>query len=389
MTLGSMQAFGSKPDYLISYEAFQANDSHIVNYMGGVPYLVLDKGSPKRVRNIDVVSSTCPCAGLSQMSFSYGDQNKNNDWMPKVASYVLGEMKPKVYWGENAPGLAGKIGKNVRENLRKIGLENGYSMSLYRTRSLLHGVPQVRERSFYFFWQGEKTPLLNYFDEPRPTIEGLIRGVTSNFQRDPISKKTPSRDDPYYRYILEGIHGGMSHREFSAQLEPGRARGNDTFAYIEKQGITYAKVSEWMAEKGYERVARDCLRRHEKLEAGGSIMRRGTVVPKDYIGAFVAHYPVMLTHPVEDRYIDFREAMAIMGLPPDFELLNASPKNANHICQNVPVQTAASLAGEVKAVLEGKREWTDSRYLFQSNHQKRHDFWDRDASIKGIEEHFA
>lgn len=377
MTLGSMRAYGTRPDYLLSYEAFWGNDSHLVNYLGGVPYLVLDKGDRPKTK-VDVVSSTCPCAGLSMMSHGYGDHNPNNQWMPRVAQYVLSELRPKVYWGENAPGFAGKIGTNVRESLRKIGLDNGYSMSVYSTQSLFHGVPQVRRRSFYFFWQGDKVPLFEYFRDPRPTIEGLIAGVKSNSQREPINKNVPSQD-PYYRFILEKIHGGMTHREFSAGLDPMRARGNDAFSYIEKCGVNYREVADWLQANGFERQASSTLRKADKIEAGGSIMRRGTIVPKDYIGAFVGHYPVMLTHPVEDRYIDYREAMTIMGLPNDFELLNPSQKNANHICQNVPVDTAMDMANEVRASLEGKRTWIDSRYVHQSNHAQEYEIMDRES----------
>ena len=60
-----------------------------------------------------------------------------NGWK-ETANYILGEYKPKVFWGENAPGFAGKIGKTVREELRIIGKKNGYTMSVYRTKSLLH-----------------------------------------------------------------------------------------------------------------------------------------------------------------------------------------------------------------------------------------------------------
>jgi hypothetical protein len=43
------------------------------------------------------------------MSHGYGDDNANNQWLTKTAKYILGEYKPKVFWGENAPGFAGKI----------------------------------------------------------------------------------------------------------------------------------------------------------------------------------------------------------------------------------------------------------------------------------------
>lgn len=370
-TLGSERAFGSRPEYFMSYEPFWGNDRHIVNhYDNEVPYYVLDKNQTPHSK-VDVVGSVCPCAGLSMMSHGFGDHNENNKWLIETSKYILGDLKPQVYWGENAPGFAGKIGENIRNTMYRVGRDNGYTMTVYRTRSLLHGVPQVRERSFYFFWKGDKTPLLNYYSRPYKTIEQTILDARGNTLQTPINKKTPSQD-PYYRYILEELNGGMSHREFSAQLEPGRARGNDTFAYIEKSGKTYMEVSEWMTKNGYLREAASSTRKFEKLASGGSIMRRGTVVPKDYIGAFVGHYPVCLTHPVEDRYVTYREALTIMGHPDTFELLDASPGNANHICQNVPVQTAEDMATEIREVLSGNREYIDSDLVFQYNYTRSH-----------------
>jgi len=64
MSIGGEQAFGKRPDHLISWKPFAANDSHIVNHYGDVPYHVLDDGGKLPRGKIDVVSSTCPCAGL-------------------------------------------------------------------------------------------------------------------------------------------------------------------------------------------------------------------------------------------------------------------------------------------------------------------------------------
>jgi site-specific DNA-cytosine methylase len=288
-------------------------------------------------------------------------------------------MQPKVLWGENAPGFAGKIGDTIRNQMYDVATQNGYTMSVYRTRSLLHGIAQVRERSFYFFWKGDKTPLLNYYDRPRPTIEDTILSVKSNTLMEPINPKTPSKDDPYYRFILEYMHKGLTHAEFCRIVEPSRARGNDVLTYIEKHGVDYDTVSEWMSKNGYEREVPKCARRKEKLAAGKNIMRRGTVVPRDYIGAFVGHYPTSLTHPVEDRYITYREGLSIMGMPEDFELLDPK-KSANHMCQNVPVGTATDMATEVKEALLGNRQWTNSKQVFQYNYTKTHEF--RDMSKK-------
>ena len=374
-TIGSQQAFGTEPLHFMSYDGFQANDSHILNYYDNrINYYLLDQGeAPPVNERADVVSSVCPCAGLSMMSHGYGDHNPNNQWMGKTAEYILGEYKPKVFWGENAPAFAGKIGTNVRAQLREIGKKNGYTMSVYRTRSLLHGAPQVRERSFYFFWKDTQTPLLGYFNRPHKPIEEVIREVTSNFQMEPISNKTPS-DNPYYKFVLEEIHGGRTHKEHSELVDNQFTKsGLCVFTYIERNGYNFKQVSEWMAKHGYDNEAEKSMRKYEKLKSGGNIMKRGVTIPKDYIDAFVGHYPKMLTHPDEDRFITYREAMTIMGLPQDFELLNPK-QSSNHICQNVPVQTAKDMAGEVKKYIEGNAKMVDTDYIMQYNHSQKADY---------------
>ena len=374
-TIGSQQAFGTEPLHFMSYDGFQANDSHILNYYDNrINYYLLDQGeAPPVNERADVVSSVCPCAGLSMMSHGYGDHNPNNQWMGKTAEYILGEYKPKVFWGENAPAFAGKIGTNVRAQLREICKKNGYTMSVYRTRSLLHGAPQVRERSFYFFWKDTQTPLLGYFNRPHKPIEEVIREVTSNFQMEPISNKTPS-DNPYYKFVLEEIHGGRTHKEHSELVDNQFTKsGLCVFTYIERNGYNFKQVSEWMAKHGYDNEAEKSMRKYEKLKSGGNIMKRGVTIPKDYIGAFVGHYPKMLTHPDEDRFITYREAMTIIGLPQDFELLNPK-QSSNHICQNVPVQTAKDMAGEVKKYIEGNAKMVDTDYIMQYNHSQKADY---------------
>jgi site-specific DNA-cytosine methylase len=386
-TIGSHRAFGTPPIHFMSYEAFAANDKHILNYYENkIPYYVLDKGmAPPVNERADVVASVCPCAGLSMMSHGYGDDNENNKWMVETTKYILGDYKPKVLWGENAPGFAGKIGKNIREELKQIGKDNGYTMSVYRTKSLLHGVPQVRERSFYFFWKGAQVPIFNYYNREYTPIEDLIRNVKSNYQMEPINPKKPS-DNPYYKYILEEIHGGRTHKEHRESIPLTSARGVCAFSYIESMGHDYKQVGKWMAENGFEQEVEKCNYKYDKLASGKSIMRRGVIVPKDRIGAFVGHYPVMLTHPDEDRFITYREAMSIMGLPEDFELVDASPRNANHICQNVPVQTAQDMATEVLATLRGERTMVDTDYILQYNTTNKLEY---EEQTNTLEEFFA
>jgi len=382
--LASEQVFGHRPDYILSYNAFQANEEHLLNYWNHeVPYYVLDEGD-RHPHSVDVVSSVCPCAGLSLFSTRYGEDNKNNRWMIETAKYVLGEIKPLVFWGENAPTFTGKIGEPIRNQLIQIGKENGYVMSMYKTKSLLHGIPQTRERTFYFFWKGTQVPVFDYYRREMQTIEDLILSVERD-PNDPMSEcinRNKPTDNPFYKYILEEIHGGISHRDHFDLIDitdPKTPNYLDVYSLIESHKHDYARVAKWLEERQYHRESQRALRMYDKLESGGNIMRRGTLLPKGHIGSFVGHYPQMLTHPHEDRYITFREAMTIMGMPSDYQLLN--PKGSfNHICQNVPFQTAADMATEVKAVLNGERELIDARVSLQHNTSKKLEILDREVS---------
>ena len=91
-TLGQMAAFGTKPDYLLSYTPFSNNDSHLVNHLEDVPYILLDQGG-KHPHSVDIVNAVCPCAGLSSLSPSANSESAVNDWMMITAKYVLEEMK--------------------------------------------------------------------------------------------------------------------------------------------------------------------------------------------------------------------------------------------------------------------------------------------------------
>lgn len=371
-TLGQMVAFGTKPDYLLSYSPFSSNDSHLVNYLKDVPYILLDQGGA-HPHYVDVVNGVCPCAGLSSLSPAANSDAAANDWMITTARYVLEEMKPQVFWGENAPRFAGEMGKPIVAKLMDIARANGYTMSIYRTKSQLHGLSQVRERSFYFFWKGNRVPMFNYINRPHKKIEDTIRSVSkTSSQQDVTNTKIPSKDDPFYRYVLEVMEGGITHQQFFNKI----TKSVDVMHYIESNGHSYRDVKKFMEKEGYEKIASKLDAIQDKLDAGGNIMRRYSLIGKDYIGAFVGHLPMSLTHPDEDRYITYREAMTIMGLPEDFELLNPK-KNLNHVCQNVPVTTATDMALEIKAVLEGSRDWLNCELLYQFNNNQTYEIRDK------------
>ena len=364
-TIAMENVFGKRPEYILSYSDFKANDSQLLNYYNHtIPYLLLDQGelAPGRV---DVVNTVCPCAGLSSLSPTSSGDSTTNDWMVKSAEYVLESIQPTVFWGENAPRLASKMGEPVVRQLREIGKRNGYVFSIYKTKSILHGLSQVRDRTFYFFWKGNQVPVFDYYKRNYVRIEDQIRSSATN-EPDPMfeqvnNKQKPS-DNPYYQYVLEEMHGGISHMEFFKQID----KTTNPLHYIEDRGVSYKDVGVWMAERGHQKLAEKCNYMFDKLSAGGNIMRKMTEIGKDHIGAFVGHFPHSLCHPDEDRYINTREALDIMKMPKDF-ILQGGVRNLNMICQNVPVTTAMDMAENVKGFLGGDLETIEAEFVLQDN----------------------
>ena len=364
-TIAMENVFGKRPEYILSYSDFKANDSQLLNYYNHtIPYLLLDQGG-LAPSGVDVVNTVCPCAGLSSLSPTSSGDSTTNDWMVKSAEYVLESIQPTVFWGENAPRLASKMGEPVVRQLREIGKRNGYVFSIYKTKSILHGLSQVRDRTFYFFWKGNQVPVFDYYKRNYVRIEDQIRSSATN-EPDPMfeqvnNKQKPS-DNPYYQYVLEEMHGGISHMEFFKQID----KTTNPLHYIEDRGVSYKDVGVWMAERGHQKLAEKCNYMFDKLSAGGNIMRKMTEIGKDHIGAFVGHFPHSLCHPDEDRYINTREALDIMKMPKDF-ILQGGVRNLNMICQNVPVTTAMDMAENVKGFLGGDLETIEAEFVLQDN----------------------
>lgn len=369
-TFGMEQVFKKRPDYILSYSPFRQNDEHLLNYYDyDVPYHVLDSPDYKTPHKVDVVNAVCPCAGLSSLSISSSADSEINDWLYKSSEYVLENIQPKVFWGENAPALATKKGEAVRNSLRAIGKKFGYTFTVYKTKSLLHGLPQTRNRSFYFFWKDNVVPKMSYFNRKHIPIQEFIlqsaRNEPDEMSNILINDKKPS-DDPWYAYILDQLYPDKTHAQFIASLDRSKNVNN----VIEENNVSYLDVGKWMTEHGYEKQAKKCEYIHDKHSRGLNTMQRDTNFPADYIGAFVGAYPFNLAHPTADRYLNLREALDIMKMPRDFQLLGGR-KNVNHICQNVPVTTAADMASDIQKYLAGELDTINTDYTIEDNHTQK------------------
>lgn len=348
--IGQANALGSRPAWLASYAPFAKNDEHLAKYWSTTPWVLSDAPLPRA----DVVGATCPCAGLSGLSTTSSASSKHNDWMYIVTERVLSEARPLCYWGENAPALFTKKGAPVLERLADIASKHGYSVLAYRTASALHGAPQTRERCFYMMFRGEQVPVLRWIRRERRTIEEILDSVPHH-ETDLVPTGKSPWTDPWYAYARKMIFTGMTHAEACASLDATTDCMRLPQQLDEWRG--WGPMGTWFKEvMGDHKTAARCFEANIKGQMGLGIMQRVTTLPRRYIGAFVSHLPWLMTHHREERYLTWRECMAIMGMPPDMIMIDPR-RRLNHVCQNVPVRTATDLALEIRAALSGEREW--------------------------------
>ena len=177
--IGCFISTGVLPQFHLSYKPFASNEQHLQRYWPEVPLHYLDKDPVVDFRGVDYINSVCPCAGLSMRNDSTTMVNNStaNKWMLDSSIYVLSRVRPKVLWGENAPGLFSNNGAGLVQKLREIGQQFGYSFSLMKTSTELHGIPQRRVRTFYFFWNTPTVPMLNYQKRERRDLLSYLNEI--------------------------------------------------------------------------------------------------------------------------------------------------------------------------------------------------------------------
>lgn len=393
--IGCAQATGTLPQFHLSFDGFENNDAGILNYWKDrdIPYYHIDSDdvplSDDRFQGIDFVNSVCPCAALARLNTSKGDKAggnaPQNQWMYKSAEFVLSNIKPTVYWGENAPALNMEAGKPVVKNLIEIGKKHGYSFSIYKTSTLLHGLPQKRERCFYFFWKGDKIPVLRWFDRERKTYKQFILDIDKKLSL--MDEFLPNFDIPVtysipFKFLLD--RSGMSYEEFIDSYSKPNAvvsiiniirRYGLIDELIEYTKENYPDLKKPNGQYWYEFFEYIKM----KWDSGKGIFYSGPIIINNYCPAIISKNTINLIHPTDNRYLTYREICCLMGMPDDFIPIDAK---GNHkycqgymIGQNVPVNTARDMAEEVCRYINDSASFeyvtVDNGYFCQNNLNKK------------------
>lgn len=362
--VGCSQATGNKPLYHLSYKAFEDNEKHIQNYWPDVPRISLDEGGVIPEGDIDFVNSVCPCAGLSQLNTSRSDETRDdkNKWMFESAEVVLGKVRPKVFFGENAPGLFTNSGKKVLDGLHDLAKKHSYSFSVYRTNTLLHGIPQRRIRTFYFCWRDGNCPEMSNFSRPSTPYHEYIKQVPEGAKnQDEFTLRSATEEYRSYEFILK--HHNTTHQEFVKGHDEGSI--HSVYTYLAEKGLLDECIAFMKQNYPNSKEIRRLESIRLKIAGGGRFMDGSPGFYYERTNALVGRTLTHLMHPYEDRGLSIRETLHMMGLPHDFPFTNL--KDLNHIAQNVPTCTARDMASDVIKYLNGGLKDTGKRFYMQDN----------------------
>lgn len=392
---GIMQATNNQlPEYVLSYTPFSKNDAHFISHLREKEgwkgeYIFLDaEGNENFVpsKRVNVVNTVCPCAGLSSLSVSSSPDSAINEWMYKTAEYVLGKVQPDMFWGENAPRLFTNAGKKVADQLYKIGRDNGYTLNLYYTESRLHGLSQKRPRTFYFFTKGEKTPLFKNFRRPMQPVDDILQMHTSPDDRMNrlINSKNPT-DNPWVAYCMHKA-GAKTLMEYHSKVE----KSTNCIVTSDKVSDSLHEVAAWMDTNGFdEKYGRRARAMQGKLDSGKGYWAHGVTLPKGEIPSLIGALPSEMINPYTGTYLTVRDCLRIMKLPEEFNMLGEKPESSiNHVCQNVPVTTAADMMSNVLDYFNGKCDMVDATYLKQSNASMNYEIVDN-YEVQSLDEFFS
>jgi len=374
-TLAAINVFNKYPEHITSYSPFYNNDKLLLDYLQSkgqnIPYIQLDKGfSDLASKKIDLVIGVPPCAGLSSASSLKHTTHQDspvNDWMTKSAEYILSTYSPEVYVFENAPRLFTNVGETVRNKLMEYAKHYNYSITFYKTNTIYHSVPQNRPRTYCIFYKGDKAPYLNNIKKPLIHIKDYLKQIPKSASlQDKYLCAEPSIEN-YEIFKFLNLEYGKSWRNEMLK----QATHITSFDFLKRRNLLY-KYKEYLESflntPNFNCSAlKDINHVIKKTEMGKNFRLSYQVlcVDKDYVYAVIGEMMERNVHPTENRRLNIREYMHLMGLPNDFEI--EDKRNYVKLTQNVPVATSSDILLEVKGILNQERRLSTERFLFIDN----------------------
>lgn len=383
MTLAGIKATGVKPSAIMTYSPFKDNELSLKMYLPDVPYHVLDEdGDIDAGKDFDYISALCPCAGLSLLSYG-SDEVKDaaNSWMFKTAEHVLGHLKPKVFWGENASALYAlnnKSGLKVRQKLEELAERHGYTMTYYFTSTHLHGVPQKRLRTFYFFWkETDQVPEMGYYNVPHKTYGEYMNEIPTDatHHSEYFEKAYNDLRTSRFSKFLQHKHGDAFPEVIRDWLRSNNKRAITTCKYVLKQEDLCNEMMQWFVDNNDQKGIKYLERILNKLRIEGKNIwddSASIFLPETHFDTLMGR-TTFSAHPYESRALTPRECMHLMAMSDDFTLQSRPGKkiSINHVFQNVPLCTSTDMTKEVLKYLNGELKMLNAKIVHQNNFERK------------------
>lgn len=267
-------------------------------------------------QTVDVLIGGPPCQGFSTIGNRVSsDPERRTKYDPRNDLFreyirILNHLQPKVFVMENVKGIKTRDGGTIFEEIQRQFKETGYDFNYITLNAADYGVPQYRERVFFY-----GTRIGVDFEAPIPT-HGENRNPY-NIVLDAIGDLANKGEEVSNHVPLK--HGEKNIRRYQLIPEGGRLPENDLPAdlYRKNFGNTFKRLD----------------RNKPSL----------TMVPGHNA------FPI---HPWLDRSLTVREAARIQTFPDDYIFSGRRDKQCMQVGNAVPVQLANAWAKQVKGVLD-------------------------------------
>jgi DNA (cytosine-5)-methyltransferase 1 len=283
----------------------------------GVPVLEVDM---RRVEAEDVLAIVgarpdVVCAGPPCQSFSMAGRRANRDPRHRLYRHVLevaDALKPRVVLIENVPGVSRVMGRRSYIHTIKDELEAHYASEVRLLDASAYGVPQLRNR-YFFFGRRRRTAEIG----TPPTTHSLTR-------------KAGHRLTPTVTKALATL--------------PRRLHGSRNDVHKIRGKVAIRNLATMLHSK---RV----VMRIKRIHAGeGPLSYRR--IPRDYAQTIVAGHRALPVHPTAHRTISVREAARLQGFPDDYAFLGPRANQPLQVANAVPPPLARAIAQHIRVHLE-------------------------------------
>lgn len=349
MPIGFETAFDSPPLAIIT--AGFKNDEHYIRYMNEtkgmcIPVIYMNTDYETFVteedeflyneiisnNKIDVLMHVAVCAGLSQLNCvntgckARGDANNDQNQNMYALTKLGMRMKAKVVVFENAPAAYTKAGEPTINKLREIAKEFKYTTHLFRTDTLLHGIPQSRKRTFIMFYRDTGPAYFNYEAIPYTKLDEYLKQVNDSMEHYDDYVCIDSKDC-FYEFILDYSNCSCY---YDAMKKIGSHKNTWTSLQLTDY-IGFDKAIEFFEQKFKEtknpkyekavRISNHCI---NKISKGLGYWDSSTYLANDgqYVNAVISKNIHRSLHPTLERGYNIRELLHLMGHPHDFTMID-------------------------------------------------------------------